>query len=259
MRSWMRRLMACTLAAAGSTLPHAPAVAAPPAKPYEFVVVNDGWQAGRRARNGTDWLALHCHGTVCRFAPARLQVKVESWQGHYDDRPTRGQRLHFDLVTPAPGRTIAWFRTSPKHPPLSPGPVTTYASAATPFKRPASEGTLEIAVDLQDGTQAAFVPMLDREAGTFRLQLRAGGQRQLLGELGQCSREVSRDYLLWAGELDGDGKPDYMVTFADADGQAVLFLSGAAAGPEKTLVGVGGTYTYPPFGGECDGQGWFEQ
>jgi hypothetical protein len=259
MRPVIRMLGAIVLGTSIGVLPNVSAMAASPAKPYEFVVDNDVWQPGRRARNGSDWLALHCLGTACRFAPARLQVKAESWQGHYDDRPTRGQRLSFRLVTPAPGRTIAWFRVTPKHPPLSAGPVTTYASAATPFKRPASEGTLEIAVDLPDSTQATLVPMLDREAGAFRLQLRAGGRRQLLGELGQCSREVSRNYLLWAGELDGDGKPDYLVSFADADGQAILLLSGAARGPEEPLVGVGGTYSYPPYGGECDSQGWLGQ
>jgi len=225
-------------------------------KPYEFVVGNEVWQAGRAARNGTDWLALQCERAGCRFEPARVSVKPATWKRHYEDKPTRGQRLTFSLVKPAPGRTIAWFRVSPKHPPLTAGPVTTYASSAAPFDRPASEGTLEIAVNLPDGTQALFVPMLDRDAATFRLQLRARGDRQLLGELGRCSREVSRDYLLWAGELDGDGKPDFLVSFKDADGEAVLFLSGAGGTRGEPLVGVGGTYAYPPADVECDGEGW---
>ena len=136
MRSSIRMLGAFVLWTATGMLSSVPAVAAPPSKPHEFVVDNDVWQPGRRARNGSDWLALHCQGAACQFAPARLQVKAESWKGHYDNRPTRGQRLTFRLARPAPGRTIAWFRATPKHAPLSAGPVTTYASAAMPFKRP---------------------------------------------------------------------------------------------------------------------------
>ena len=59
---------------------------------------------------------------------------------------------------------------------------------------------------------------------------------------------------MWAGDFDGDGKVDYLINFADEVGEAKLYLARAAAA--KELAGVAGVYLPPPFGGECDGEGW---
>ena len=85
------------------------------------------------------------------------------------------------------------------------------------------------------------------------LQLRSQNKRQLLpGDLGTCSGLFHpRNYLLWAGDLDRDGEPDYLISYVDADGPVHLFLSSAAR-PHQ-LVGLGGIYDSPPHGGECDG------
>lgn len=235
---------ACAAVAATPSLPH----------PVRFVVGNDVWQPGRQYRNGDDWLGLACTAAGCRLVPARLGVLPESWQGHYDERPTRGQKLHFAPSEKTAGKIIAWFQRHSTQPWLAPGTVTTYASAARRLKRPPSEGTFEVAVDLPDGSMATFVPLLDREARTFRLQLRAHGRRQTLGELAGCSHVVSTQYFLWAGDLDRDGRPDYLVSFVDSDGQVLLYLSSMAA--RKEIAGVGGVYDAPPFGGECDDAGW---
>lgn len=221
-----------------------------------FVTGNDVWQPGNQYQNGSDWLALTCTAAACTLETATLSVRPESWQGHYDEHATHGQKLKFKKISPAPGKVIAWIRASTAYKWLTPGPVTTYASNAAPLKRPATEGTLEVAVDLPNSKQTSFVPLLDQAKGTFILQLRAFGQRQLLGQLGVCSQQVTTGYFLWAGDLDRDGRPDYLVSFVDADGQVILYLSGAATSHE--LVGMGGVYNAPPFGGECDGGGWFE-
>lgn len=238
---------------AGTTLSWA---GAPAAQGVMFVTGNNLWQPGTQYANGTDWLALTCTASSCSLVPASLAVHPESWQGHYDERATQGQKLTFRKTGTAPGRVIAWLHADAARKELAPGPVITYASNAAPLKRPATEGTLEVAVDLPNGNQANFVPLLDRAKRAFFLQLRAAGKRQLLGQLGNCSQQVTTGYFLWAGDLDRDGRPDYLVNFVDADGQVILFLSGAAASHE--LVGVGGTYHAPPFGGECDGGGWIE-
>lgn len=252
--------------------------AAPEPGAAEFVVGNDLWQPGTRYRSGTDWLALICTVESCRFEPAALEVRPESWQGHYDEEPTTGQQLRFRRTAATAGEVIAWFRVNPERAWSVPGPVTTYASSAAPLKRPSTPGTFEVAVDLPAAGQARLVPLLD--GSTFRLQLRAHGKRQMLGELGACSHEITTDYFLWAGDLERDGKPDYLISFVDADGQVVLYLSSAAAiappaemeqpaeiaEPAKVvepagtaeLVGIGGVYDAPPFGGECDGSGWLE-
>ena len=98
------------------------------------------------------------------------------------------------------------------------------------------------------------MPLFDADGGRFLLQLRAQGKRQLLDELGLCSHTVSTDYLVWAGDLDGDGRPDYLINFADEVGEARLYLAHNATAQE--LAGVAAVYVPPPFGGECDGEGW---
>ena len=233
-----------------------------PLDPLQMVVGNDLWQAGKRYRNGSDWLALVCTAQGCKFEQATLIVRAEKWQGHYDDQPIAGQKLVLRRPKAVRGHSrsqvVAWLRGDAKLITwLAPGPVRTYASKASPLKRPASEGTLEVAVPLPDGQQATFVPLFDRTGNKLQLQLRAQGQRQMLGELGACSHTVSTGYFLWAGDLDRDGKPDYLISFVDDDGQIVLYLSSATQGQE--LVGAGATFDAPPFGGECDGSGWLER
>jgi hypothetical protein len=223
-----------------------------------FVVGNDQWQPGTRYKSSADWLALNCTPSGCSLEPARLTVKAESWQGHYDDKPTRGQKLNFRKLKPGSGSVIAWFQLDAKHPWLKPGAVTTYASSAGRTKRPASEGTLEVAIDLPDGKPVTLVPLYDRESQLFLLQLREPKRRQMLGQVASCSRAVANDYFLWAGDLDGDGRPDYLISFVDYDGQVLLYLGGAAAQGEYEIAGIAGVYESPPGDFECDGEGWLE-
>lgn len=230
--------------------------ATPTAPGIMLVTGNDVWQPGTQYQNGSDWLALTCTAAACTLDTATLAVRPESWQGHYDEQATQGQKLKFKKTGPAAGKVIAWIRASTAYPWLTPGPVSTYASNAAPLKRPATEGTLEVAVELPNSKPASFVPLLDQAKGVFLLQLRASGQRQLLGQLGGCSQQITTGYFLWAGDLDRDARPDYLVNFVDADGQVILYLSSVATSHE--LVGMGGVYNAPPFGGECDGGGWFE-
>lgn len=211
-----------------------------PATGIEFVLGNDQWQPGQRYRSGTDWLALVCVRSECSFTPARLAVRREQREVYRGDEPTNGQRLTFSMQGSRPGKVLAWFRLNPRAPWVTPGPVTTYVASTSRIKRPASAGTLELAVDLPDGKQATLVPLLDREGRRFLLQLRIPGRRQLLGEMGVCSDVVHKDYLAWAGDIDGDGKPDYLINFVDAGGEARLYLGKEAAAGE--IVGVAGVY-----------------
>lgn len=237
----------------------------------EYVVGNDLWQPQQHYKPGRDWLALVCDGKGCTLEVATLAVKQESWQGHYDDQATLGQHLNFTVTGRAANEVVAWFNTAKPKNWLNAGSVATYYSPQRPLKQPARRGTLEAMIELPQGETALLVPLLatksylrksfqhDSDWPEAVLQLRADHKRQFLGGiLNTCDGVFQpRDYLLWAGDIDRDDKPDYLITDAtqSAGGVAYLYLS-SLAGPDQ-LVGLGGTYNYPPFGGECDGPGGY--
>lgn len=228
----------------------------------KFVHGNDLWQPGRQFKAGREWLALACGAEGCALETATLAVKRESWKGHYDDSPTQGQKLRFRLEAASKGRVVvAWFHTLGAPPWLKAREVPTSRSPQRPLRRPQGRGALEAAIDLPGGGEALLVPLLVDEAAQRAhsetlgagviLQLRVKGARQLLpGLLGTCFGPVDpAGYLLWAGDLDGDGRLDLLVSFVDADGPVHLYLSSAAKAGQ--IVGLAGVYSSPPFGGEC--------
>lgn len=232
------------------------------ALPVRLVVGNEVWQPGRAYRAGDDWLGLVCRSTSeCELRPARLAVRASSWQGHYDDQPTRGQTLSFHWTDAAaagpPAAAKVWFQRSASHAWLRPGPVVGHNVA----RRSDSPGTQELSISAPDGTQHHLLPLLqlgaDTEGSPIHLQLRSASARQLLdGTLSDCGSPVSPAYLVWAGDLDRDGRSDVVVSFVDADGPVHLYLSGARQGAQ--LVALAGTFEAPPFGGECDGGPWYQ-
>jgi hypothetical protein len=237
----------------------------PPKKP-SFVVGNNVWQPGKRYAAGADWRALACDSKGCSIEPAELKVKRKSWQGHYDDYPTHGQQLNFRQTGGAKAnvKVVAWFRTGPAW--LKPGEITAYYTGVGKPRTAEGRGTMEALIETPDGARSVLVPMLletyEAEMQTalksygqdvILLQLRADGKRQMLpGILGACSHQISgTGYLLWSGDLDRDGKPDYLISYVDADGPVHLYLSSKAK--PKQIVGLAALYNAPPYGGECDG------
>lgn len=231
-----------------------------------FVVGNDLWLPGEHYENGDDWLALVCTASGCMLEPASLSVEPDTWQGHYDDEATSGQRLNFETGAADNGDVAGWFQVSPEFAWLKQSAVATYHSSMNPAGLLAERSALEAAIALPGNETARLVPLLItsnqlnqwQSRRNYRwpgavLQLRAAQRRQLLhGEFGTCSGLFHpRNYLLWAGDIDRDDNPDYLISYVDADGPVHLFLSTAAR--EDQLVGLGGVFGSPPFGGECDG------
>lgn len=203
-------------------------------------------------------MGFNCIGSECKLLPARLSVRRTTLERKYDGK-VAGQTLSFSLKQPVKGDVILWLKPTAKSPWLRRGSVATYTVSTSDLKSPLSQGTLEIAVDLPDGKEAHLLPLLKRpDNSTSRselwLQLRAFGKRQILHQVGTCSGMLSRDYLLWAGDLDGDGLPDFVVDGESYAGGPMLYLSSIARGGD--LVGVAGHALTTPDDTECDGMGW---
>jgi hypothetical protein len=211
-----------------------------------FVVGNECLHSGNQFASGQDWLALACIPAGCRLASANLALDLRQ------EHPSM-QRLRFGSALNPEARIVAWFRIDSALPWLRPEEVATYYDGSQPPKP--ARGTEEARIALPGGALADLVPLLawrpdspsgeeDEDATTtpVLLQLRADGKRQLLpGLLSLESFDSGAPrYLLWAGDLDRDGRPDYLVRFAGGSGPIHLYLSSIADAGE--LVGLAGVY-----------------
>lgn len=240
-----------------------------------------GWHIpGRGFRAGAGWWALVCDADAtssdadkrCELYGTRLAV-AKAKHEVYDSEPVNSQLLHW---SPLPANLDKVAQEGEKRPKLialfkpiralaqlklKAGAVSTYVHRgmkqypATP--RP---GTLEVRLSIGDGRHMDVVPrirvatpqnengMSAATSGIATFELRAGKQRQQLpgygfSALAEGQEQLSRqDYLLWAGDLDGDGKPDLILNHGDLDAGVALYLSSLAKDGE--LVGLAGSFRY---------------
>lgn len=228
-----------------------------------FVYGNDVWQPGWAFDDSHHWLALACSKRGCGLGPANLKVTAASWQGRHDSHATSGQKLSFQMRGKSAAKPLLWFKGDAKLSWLKAGRVPTYYSAEYFLPKQNNADTFEINIKNASGDQESLVPVLiapaDRPAAAIRddrqhayLQLRARGKRQLIDEpIAACSQQLNREYLQWAGDLDGDGKTDYVLNFLDraTTGAIKLYLSSRA--PSDALVGLAGAGLTAPLNNEC--------
>jgi hypothetical protein len=201
---------------------------------------------GRGRRAGRGWWALACEQT-CRLQPLALaQVEAVTIPLQYSGE-TPGQRLRF---APAPPRgTLLLFH--PLRPvlarhPLKAGPVPSgYPVGRSPAVRAADDSPDATAalVNADDDQPWRLAPTLLRPAARpgepapsddssqwpISLDLNVGRHHQSLGLIGSCGDLGWRRWLLWAGDLDGDGRPDFVVQLDLSLGnEVVLYLSSLA-------------------------------
>ncbi|MDR2164071.1 MAG: hypothetical protein LBO79_00190 [Zoogloeaceae bacterium] len=206
---------------------------------------------GLEYRSGDGWWSLACgdDGRTCQLLPARLDVAAHPHPQH-DEPDVPGQRLRF---TPAPDGSLLFFK-----PFRAPADTLVFEAGAVETWRIArstrTPGTMEGELALADGRLLRFVPTA-QGYGSVALELILDGKRQTLGffPAGEYPIALER-YVSWIGDLDRDGKPDFIVRFSygfsNGDGNCgqgpdfALFLSSLAKPGE--IVGLAGSFSYLP-------------
>lgn len=222
---------------------------------------------GKSFKSGGGWWALVCD-KACELVATRMTARPLP-HPVYDGEPVEGQLLQWSglpavaqLAPDEPGavRLVALFkpvRTLARLP-LAAGPVKTWlhaGMASYPKPDPALPGQTLVAVP---GQQPMIVmPRLvrskqeglgeDAPEESMILELRSGDRRQRLAtcESGIDGVQVlsQQDYLRWAGDLDGDGRPDLLVSCNTSITQDLqLYLSSKARPGE--IVGRAGKFEY---------------
>ncbi len=223
---------------------------------------------GREYRAGGGWWALACPAR-CEVYPLNLAV-TPKLHPTYDGDPVPGQMLRLSPA-PATNALLAFkpFRLGTELK-LRAGPVPTYYPGTLPrLRRPASPGTMEGEIGLPKGQAARLVPTLllpsssmaeskkekklakgseELPGGGLQLELHMDGRQQALGAFnfgieGDMALKPS-DYVIWVGDLDGDGKPDFLLNFDFNGTDIALFLSSLAKDGE--IVGEAGRFRYFP-------------
>lgn len=225
---------------------------------------------GRNFRPGEGWWGLVCgKGTDCRLTALRLGVTPA--KHHVYDSPSVPSQWLVWSPLPAAGELLAVFKPvrSLASLPLEAGPVKTWLQRAMEGTYP--EGgriaTMEVSIPIAPGSNALLLPRLRpaqndsngrSQPDGLVLELRLGGRRQLLedfdngGSAGSdgLSPLNTKTYLVWAGDLDGDGKLDLLLNTGGCSRKMVLWLSSRATG--QALVGLGGSFEfYDPGMSEC--------
>ncbi len=257
-----------------------------PSEPNKAAAQKYGWNLpGAGYHAGSGWWALSCDAAAdakaptCRLTPTNLSVS-KGTHPVYDGEPVASQLLYWSPLPDAlsfdgdntNGKARLLFLFKPLRSlvamKIAAGPVTTYLHAnLKDYPKPPTPGTLEVRIPMEAGQFADFVPRT-LPAGTREVQnipmedvgypfdfleLRIGSRHQRIsGMWTGCSTSTLRpatDYLWWAGDLDGDGKLDFVLS-RDGGGHLVLFLSSQAKAGE--LVGEAGSFLYSnPAQGEC--------
>jgi hypothetical protein len=252
LRLYLRRGAMAALLAYGGVSPVAHAAIFEYKASTGLVVGNSVWQLGKSLKSGGGWLALACSPSECALEPARLRVKADKRSISPGMPAVAGQNLIFSRVADSTRTPVAWLRRAQLARWDKPRPVVSWGSAMGGLGAATGDGSLEIEVGPPGQSKARFVPMLDRENSQIVLQLRSGPLRQQLGTMAACQASLNTGYLLWAGDMDGDGRGDYLVKFPafGQSGNVVLYLSSKAAPGE--LVGEGPTFAAITPPGQCE-------
>lgn len=217
-----------------------------------------GWHIdGAYYRADAAWRVLAClDPRHCAIHTLRMNVLSLAIQPHNDDAEP-AQFLTWQPLPP--GQPLLFFKQTDTRAPrigFTPGPVPTFLCPAMPQEKPspapARVGSMATRIAWDDHV-ALLVPRLSKSTGANAgdevwIELRVDGKRQRLDTY-TFSQDWPRaidahDYLVWAGDLDGDGKLDLLMNGSD-DGVAQSLYLSSLAGPGE-IVGAAGSIAYWP-------------
>ncbi len=214
--------------------------------------------AGREYRSGSGWWALRCN-EACELVPLSLSVSSKDHKV-YDSPPMEGQLLEFTPRLPADGVIAVFkpFRAPLDKLQLKAGPVVSWMPGreCKPRKGIRHEGGHVMGGELllPGGDKVLFVPRQEAKgpasgiAPAVWLELQAGGKRQRLGDFefdimwDKDSTLEPSSYIRWVGDLDNDGKADFIIDTGAVTTNLTLYLS-SLAGPGEA-VGMAGSFSY---------------
>lgn len=238
---------------------------------YEQSSFTDMILPGLRYKSGKGWWALSCNAyesedenyQPCKISKTTLSVKRSPLFSDYRFRmgedDTIGQTLHWQPDPPK--ATLLMFKPSAsiltklmegEVPTYYPNPergIFTKEGLMSEYLAGHFEGELILPSDIKARLLPVIVfpnkarnPTNEQVKGRHTLELRVGFKRQTL--VSNNFDLSSRDYLQWAGDLDGDGKLDLLINANTCTKRSVLFLSSLAKNDE--LVGEAGSFDYSP-------------
>lgn len=237
------------------------AIAKHDSKKRIIVSGNNVWHKGNKFTSGQNWLGLYCLEGDCKWIPASLKTKKETiWVGwgKYDEgyEKIKGQVLTFETKQPDLSNNIVmWVLNKPNSPRWLKQQVveTHYIFNGSNINTELNEKNQLFETQFNDnqGALKSIIPMkLNQHSNetwlneTF-LQIRERDKRQfLLSSLSASECEIVDvssvpNYLLWAGDMDQDGKTDYIINFSPNSNHVHLYLSANAIPTEIVdLAGV---------------------
>ena len=237
----------------------------------EQILYTGMFLTGLRYKSDKGWWALSCNAyksedenyKPCKITKTKLRVKRSSLSSDFRFRMGEddaiGQMLHWQPVPPR--GTLLMFKPSASVlTKLVVGTVPTYYPNPEHyiFTKQGTIGTyvagiLEGELNLPGDIKARLLPMIvlsgktsnltnNQINGRRTLELRIGSKHQTL--INNNFDFFSRDYLQWAGDLDGDGQLDLLINANSCTQKSVLFLSSLAKNDD--LVGEAGSFGYSP-------------
>lgn len=237
------------------------AIAKQNSKKMVIVSGNKVWHRGNEFSSGRNWLGLYCLGSDCKWIPAALKTKKDTisvgW-GKYDEgyEKIKGQILTFETgQSDLNNKIVIWVLNKPNSPRwLKQQMVKThYVADGLNMDTKPDEKKQLFEIHFKDYQNAikSIIPMkLNQHSNetwlneTF-LQIRKRDKRQfLLSSLSASECEIVDvssvpNYLLWAGDMDQDGKTDYIINFSPNSNHVHLYLSANAIPTEIVdLAGV---------------------